>query len=134
MDVDVFSLVVGVVSIVVGAVSVGLAGVAIFVSLRMHWSSKDVMSGVSQQASIIKETLTGTQEELMRTVSTIALQKGQSASIGDTSDDSPTEDKMLQGFIQALTVNPDLLTKVMEIGIAQEEQRANRAERRKKRP
>ena len=119
-----------IVSMTVGAMSMLLAAVAIGVALVLYDRTKDVLSQIREQSNLIRDTLTGTQGELLSTVSKIALQKSDNARGDNQAEDSSSvDDKILAGFMQALAVNPDLLVKAMEIG-SKEQSRPNRAQRR----
>lgn len=96
------------VSLTVGVFSIILAAVAIVVSLRTQRSTEKVLAEIDKRAAVIDETVKGTQEKLVDTMT--ELVKPQRATV---------EEQLLQQFMAGVFTNPggvEQLKQLMEFG------------------
>ena len=107
------------ISLAVGAVSIVLALVAIWHSIHSERKSeenynrsKDVLSEISQKAAVIEATVSGTQEKLVDTVTTIARPK-----------EETQEDVLFKTFASSIMQNPQMFERLLKFSEQQEKQK-----------
>lgn len=92
-----------IVSLTVGVVSIIVAVGAIIFSWSTYDRTKSVLAEVDKRAAVIEETVRGTQDKLVDTLTKIAAPPKETA-----------EEKFLATLLPAIASNPDVLKQIMD--------------------
>ena len=94
-----------IVSLTVGISSIVVAVASIWLSITTHSNTKDVLAEIDKRAAVIGETVKGTQEKLIDTVTALA-----------SPPKASEQEIMLKAFLPLMVSNPEVLERLAEMG------------------
>ena len=102
------------VSLTVGIASIAVAIASIWLSVTTHSNTKDVLAAIDKRAAVIDETVKGTQQKLVETLTNIA------------SPPKPSpEETLMTTLLPLVAANPELLERLSAMGQKAQENSPN---------